>query len=193
MIASLTGTITRKRDERVVIEVSGVGYVVNVSTSTFMKLPKVNKAITLLTELHFSDRDGLTLYGFLDAREERLFSHLIDVPGVGPKGALTILSAASVNELEDAIAKGDAELLTRVSGIGRKKAQKILLELQERFEGIAPLTEGAAGDTVDLLDALTGMGYREQDARKVVYGLPKDLTSTEVRLREALKQLGKHT
>jgi Holliday junction DNA helicase RuvA len=190
MIASLTGTVVNKDERGVLLDVHGVGFRVEASSATIAGLPAAGKETVLLTVLHFSDREGFVLFGFGQERERVLFLHLIDVPGVGPRAATTILSAASVDELEGAIAAGDEALLTRVSGIGRKKAQKILVELKERYEDVAAHRTGAAGETADLLDALRSMGYEETQARTVVRGLPKELVTLEERLREAIKQLG---
>lgn len=188
MIASLTGTIVRKDDRGLIVDVAGVGYKVDVSFASLAALGKPGEKITVLTSMHFSDRDGFVLYGFSEERERTLFLFLIEVPGVGPKGALTILSAASAAELEEAIAAGDEQLLTRVSGIGKKKAQKILIELKDRYEGLA--IAGAGSDTVDVLDALVALGISEGEARRVVRELPKELKSPEEKIRAALKQLG---
>src|SRR3989344_909858 len=179
MISSLTGTITHKDERGVLLDVSGVGFRVEASAATIAGLPALGKTATVLTSLHFSDREGFVLFGFVHERERVLFLHLIDVPGVGPRAALTILSAASTDELEEAIAAGDEALLTRVSGIGRKKAQKILIELKERYQDVAARGTGAAGETADLLDALRGMGYDEAEARTAVRALPKEFTALE--------------
>lgn len=189
MISSLIGTITQKDSGSVTIRIGGLGLRVDVSSATLAALPKVGQEVELLTSLHLSDRDGFTLYGFGEVRERTLFLFLIEVPGVGPRGALTILSAASVDELEGAIAAGDEKLLTRVSGIGKKKAQKILIELKERYEGIG--VQAGATDTVDVLDALRSMGYAEKEAREAVRALSSDAKTTEEKLREALRRLGK--
>lgn len=187
MIASLTGTIVAKDDRAMIVDVGGVGYKVEASSASLADFPKSGKIVTVLTSMQFSDREGFVLYGFSSERERTLFRFLLDVPGVGPRGALAILSAASVGELEEAIASGEEQLLTRVSGIGKKKAQKILIELKERYEGTA--TDSSSG-TVDVLDALVSLGISEQEARGVVRELPRDLNTTEERVREALRRLG---
>lgn len=187
MIAQLTGTIVAKDDRALILDVAGVGYKVEASSASLADFQQKGSKITVLTRLHFSDREGFVLYGFSSERERTLFTFLLDVPGVGPRGALAILSAASVAELEEAIAAGEERLLTRVSGIGKKKAQKILIELKERYEG---MDRTGATDTVDVLDALVSLGISEQEARGVVRELPKTLKTTEEKVREALKRLG---
>ena len=191
MISSLKGKLIAAKDGALMVEVGGIGFKVFVSSSTFAQAPKIGEPMSLLTELRFKDREGFELYGFIEARERRMFMCLIEVPGVGPRGALGILSAANIDELEQAIAAGDDKLLTRVSGIGRKKAQKILIELKEKYADIELALGGAAGETTDLLDALVSMGYPEAEARTAVRDVPNDISGMENRLREALRILGR--
>ena len=193
MIASLTGVLKAKDDRSCIVEVGGVGFKLVVSATTAASLPDVGEKAVFFTAMHFRDREGFELFGFIEERERRLFDLLIEVQGVGPRGALTILSAATVDEIEQAIATDDEQLLMRVSGIGRKKAQKILLELKERYEGLALIVGGETQDTVELLDALKDLGYSEREVREVVRKLPRELSTTEERMREALKRLGRHT
>lgn len=191
MIASLKGILVAKDDRSCIVEVGGVGFKALLSSMTAAELPEIGKPIALWTALQIREREGaVELYGFSGAEERSLFELLLDVPGVGPKGALNILSQATVDELERAIASGDERLLMRVSGIGRKKAQKILLELKERYEGLALVSGGEAGDTADLLDALRSLGYGEREVREAVRKLPRDLTTAEDRIREAIRILG---
>lgn len=192
MIASVSGVLKQKSDRSCIVEVGGIGFKVFVSATSLVALPEIGGEVDLLTSLHIREREGtLELYGFLDEGERRLFELLLDVQGVGPRGALAILSAATVDELERAIASGDERLLTRVSGIGRKKAQKVLLELRERYEGLALVSGESAEETLDLLDALRGMGYSEREVRDALRKIPKEATTAEDRMREALKFLGR--
>lgn len=192
MIASLFGILKTKGERFCIVEVGGVGYKVAVSSMTASVLPAPGELVSLMTSLYIREREGtIELYGFLEEKERRLFDLLLDVQGVGPKGALAVLSAATVDEIERAIASGDERLLMRVSGIGRKKAQKILLELKERYEGLALVVGESAAEAVELLDALRELGYSEREVREAVRQLPKDITTTEERLRAALRLLGR--
>src|SRR3989344_3803805 len=131
MIASLSGILRVKASSSCIVEVGGIGFKLAVSSATASALPEIGEQVSLKTALFFREREGtMELYGFAEEGELALFSMLLDVSGVGPKGALAVLAAATVDEIERAIASGDERLLMRVSGIGRKKAQKILLELR---------------------------------------------------------------
>ena len=192
MIASLSGILKQKDERSCIVEVGGVGFKVLVSSTTLARLPELGAPVTLLTQLAIREREGtIELYGFLTPHDRKLFELLLLVQGVGPKGALAILSQATAEELERAIASGDERLLMRVSGIGRKKAQKILLELKERYEGLALVEGSSAQDTVDVLDALRSLGYGEREAREALRKLPRDIRTAEERIRETIKLLGK--
>ncbi|MBI4134281.1 MAG: Holliday junction branch migration protein RuvA [Candidatus Terrybacteria bacterium] len=191
MIATLSGILKAKDGRSCIVEVHGVGFKAFVSSATAGDLPELEKSVTLATALRVNEREGtIDLYGFTSERELALFHLLLEVQGVGPRGALNILSAATVDELERAIAAGDEKLLVRVSGIGRKKAQKILIELKERYEGLA-LAEGESmKDIADVLDALKSLGYSEREAREAVRNLPKGLATMEEKIRASLRNLG---
>lgn len=192
MIASLSGVLKQKTDRSCIVDVGGVGFKVFVSSATVAQLPAAGERVSLATSLHVRERESaIELYGFAQPSERALFDLLLEVQGVGPKGALAILSQASVDELERAIAAGDERLLMRVSGIGRKKAQKILLELKERYEGLALVSGSEAHDTVEVLDALRGFGYGEREIREALRQLPQGLTTTEEKIRATLRLLGK--
>jgi Holliday junction DNA helicase RuvA len=194
MIASLSGVLKEKDERSCIVEVGGIGFKLFVSATTLAALPSVGERVSLLTVLQVREREGtMELYGFAEERERTLFSLLLGVEGVGPKGALAILSAATVDEIERAIASGDERLLMRVSGIGRKKAQKVLLELQERYEGLAIASGGEMEGALDLIDALKGLGYSEREAREAIRKLPREAKGIEERLKEALRLLGRRT
>lgn len=193
MIASLSGILKQKDERSCIVEVGGVGFKVLVPSTTLGRLPELGAPVTLLTQLAIREREGtVELYGFLTAHDRKLFELLLLVQGVGPKGALAILSQATAEELERAIASGDERLLMRVSGIGRKKAQKILLELKERYEGLALVEGSGAQDMLDVLDALRALGYGEREAREALRKLPRDTRTAEERIKEAIKLLGRH-
>lgn len=192
MIASLSGILRAKDERSCIVEVGGVGFKVAISTMTAAALPHLGEAISLATALYLRERDGsIELFGFLRRNEQAMFELLLQVPGVGPKGALAILSGATVDELERAIASGEEKLLMRVSGIGRKKAQKILIELKERYESLSFAEGENAEDTIAVLDALRGFGYSEREAREALRQIPKEVTTAEERMRAALRILGK--
>ena len=135
--------------------------------------------------------DSQELYGFLHYPELELFELLIGISGIGPKGALGVMAIAPVDTLKKAIASGDTSYLTRVSGIGRKTAEKVVLELKEKLAGRGvSVSAPELKDEADALDALVALGYSQREARDALAAVPQDITSIEKRVREALKRLG---
>ncbi len=192
MIAHLSGNILFAGDKYVVIETAGVGYKVRVSMDTLQSLKKdTNKKASLW--IHTAVReDALDLYGFNDQVALEFFEMLISVSGIGPKGALGILNVAPVDHLKEAIAMGDTGALTKVSGIGSKSAQKIILELRDKLGGHESLTRGTMlGDERDAIEGLVALGYAERAAREALKKISPDTKGTGARIKEALKQLGK--
>ncbi len=188
MIRMLRGTVATRDEKSVVIDVSGVGYAVACGTPTLSML-KEGEEMTLFTYLAVRD-DALDLFGFLRRDELAFFELLLTVPGIGPKGALGITGLAPLATLTRAIASEDIGYLTKVSGIGKKTAEKIVLELKGKLsllphEAAAP----SSGVDVDVLSALLSLGYNERDAREAVQGLPKELTGVEEKIKFALKQI----
>lgn len=189
MIAQLSGDIVFRSTGVVVIRSGGVGYKVHVSSDTFSEL-KSKKEVTLWTYLAVRE-NALDLYGFPTEEELSFFEMLVSIPGIGPKSGLAILSLADVPTLTSAVMHGDSSYLTRVSGIGKKNAEKIVLELKDKL-GAAPYTgedenlKGAA----DALEALAALGYSTKEAREALRKVPDKITSTGARLKEALKILG---
>jgi holliday junction DNA helicase RuvA len=192
MISRLSGTLAAKSPPQVLVDVHGVGYEVDVPMSSFYNLPAVGEAVVLLT--HFVVReDAQLLYGFLTAAERSTFRELTKISGVGPRTALGILSGLSVAELAQAIARQDSARLVKVPGIGKKTAERLLLELKGK---LAPdLAPGGAqapmSDTQsDIAQALQALGYNEREAQAALKALPADVGVSEG-IKLALKALNK--
>jgi len=169
MIARLSGTLLEKLPDRVVLDVSGVGYAVAISFQTYQELPDAGATAILLVHTHVRE-DALALFGFATEREKKLFEMLIGVSGVGPKLALTLLSGIPSGDLVAALAKGDARRLVSIPGIGKKTADRLTLELKEKAEKLfVPSPDaGGAADTQDVVSALVNFGYKKSDADRVV-------------------------
>lgn len=188
MISLLQGTIESETEKYVIIDVSGVGYKVHISGNTFKNLPKKGEKIKLYTHLYVRE-NIMDLYGFLNPEELEIFELLISISGIGPKGALSVLTVASIETLKRAIANEESSILTKVSGIGKKMAEKIILELKNKI-GDEFAGKGVSVDS-ETIDALTSLGYRIQEAREVLKKVPEEVEGVENRVREALKLLGK--
>jgi holliday junction DNA helicase RuvA len=196
MIASLHGKLADKRPNQVVVDVAGVGYLVHVPLSTFYSLGDLRSEVSLIIHTQVRE-DAIALYGFLTAREKHLFELLISASGVGPVLALKILSGMSVDDLVPAVRAGDIARLTRIPGVGRKTAERMIVELrdklaametQERTPQPITTTKGAAADVIS---ALLNLGYDEHAARRAVEIAEKEGTdaSFEALLRATLQQL----
>ncbi len=191
MITLLEGTVELVGEKYAVVKTGGVGYRVYMTSSALEKLPERGYQVKVWTH-HYVREDTAALYGFLAHAELALFEMLLSVSGIGPKGALGILAMGSVDTLKKAIAAGDASYLTRVSGIGRKIAEKIILELREKMAGRgvsvdAPELKGEA----DALDALLSLGYSQREAREALAKVSGRASGAEEKVREALKLLGR--
>lgn len=190
MISFLDGTIEFKGEKFAVVKVGGVGYKIFVGPETMRKLPERGNDTKLWTHQYVRE-DSIELYGFLEYAELDLFETLINVPGIGPKGGLGVLGIAPVDTLKKAIAAGDTSYLTRVSGIGRKTAEKIVLELKEKMAGRGVLVEAPElKEEADVLEALISLGYSQREAREALASVPQEIKSVEKRVVEALKKLG---
>jgi holliday junction DNA helicase RuvA len=168
MIGLLRGRLLDKRPNQVILDVGGVGYLVAVPLSTFAALGDLHAEVTLLIHTHVRE-DALALYGFLSAREKHLFELLLGASGVGPTLALKILSGMNVEELVPAIRSGDLGRLTKIPGVGRKTAERMVVELRDKLESIALATEklapsSPAGVEADVKSALLNLGYDERTA-----------------------------
>ncbi|HPS21455.1 MAG TPA: Holliday junction branch migration protein RuvA [Candidatus Paceibacterota bacterium] len=186
MIGSIKGKIILKKDKFILVDVAGVGYKAFVSPSdaTFMK--KMGDEVFLWTYLHVRE-DALDLFGFSEYAELEFFQMLLNVSGIGPKSALTILSIATVNTLKKAIGSGDISYLTKISGIGKKTAEKIVIELRDKLEDSG--TDSNLQGELDALEALKSLGYSQAEAREALKKAPTD-ADTNTKVREALKILG---
>lgn len=191
MIGRLHGKLIEKTPPQVLVDVGGVGYEVDVPMSTFCNLPAEGSEITLLT--HFIVReDAQLLYGFATAAERQTFRALIRISGVGPRIALAVLSGMSTQDLADAVEQGNATLLTCVPGIGKKTADRLVLELKGKLAGnaFAPAGGAASAAQADILSALMALGYSEREAQASVRALPAEVTVSEG-IRLALKALAR--
>ena len=195
MIGSLRGRLAAKQPPQLLLEVGGVGYELEAPMSTFYDLPAVGAEVSLLTHLVVRE-DAHVLYGFVREDERRLFRLLLKVSGVGPKIALAILSGSSADAFAVCIAAGDTASLTRIPGVGRKTADRLIVELRDRLAGgdatVATLTTAAgAGPRGEALAALVALGYRPVEATQMVDRAETDpagaSASTEDLIRRALQ------
>src|SRR3989344_3701099 len=185
MIGSIKGKIILKTDKFIIIETIGVGYKINISPDTLSKLKKTNEEVLLWIHTHVRE-DILDLYGFLDRQELEFFEMLINISGIGPKGALSILGIASIETLKKAVGTGDTAYLTKISGIGRKTAEKIVIELRDKLE-VSKSGTSLQGE-LDTLEALRSLGYSQSEAREALKKVLPN-TDTNTKIREALKIL----
>ena len=172
MIGLLRGRLLDKRPNQVILDVGGVGYLVAIPLSTFATLGELHAEVTLLVHTHVRE-DALALYGFLSAREKHLFELLLGASGVGPTLALKILSGMNVEELIPAIRTGDLARLTKIPGVGRKTAERMVVELKDKLEAVTveaekPPTASPAGAAADVKSALINLGYDERAADAAV-------------------------
>lgn len=188
MISHITGTLLAKPAGAAVVDVGGTGYTIHLSNDTYAALPKEGKTVSFWTHLAVRE-NAMDLYGFDSRAELTFFEMLIGVPGIGPKSGLAILSLATVDTLKQSISSGDTTYLTKVSGIGKKSAEKIVLELKDKLE-TSPEGPDLQEET-DAVEALRSLGYSLKESRDVLKEVPNDVTGTSERVREALKLLGK--
>ena len=190
MIGRIRGKLIEKNPPQILVDAGGVGYEIDVPMSTFYNLPEIGADVTLLT--HFVVReDAQLLYGFLTAAEHSVFRLLIKISGIGARTALSILSGMTVQMLAQAIAAQDSAMLTRIPGIGKKTAERLVLELKGKLgadlEGVS--LAGAQSETKsDIVSALIALGYSERDSIAAAKRLPEDISVSEG-IRQALKSL----
>lgn len=192
MIGRLNGVLLEKAPPLVLIDVNGVGYECEVPMSTFYNLPAVGDKVVLLTQFIVRE-DAQLLYGFGSDRERQTFRQLLKVNGVGAKSALSILSGLSVDDLVQAVTLQDTALLTRVPGVGKKTAERLLLELKDKFsmDGLPTAAGGQAKSaSSDVLNALLALGYNEREALAAVKQLPAEVSVADG-IKQALKALSK--
>ena len=190
MIGYINGNIIFSGDKYVILDVGGIGYKVYISPDTVSSISAQGNA-KLWTHLVVRE-DALDLYGFLDQKELDFFKLLIGISGIGPKGALGIMSVAPVETVLSAIGTGDTSYLTKVSGIGKKNAQKIILELKDKIGNLISTEQTNVGlhEDIDVIEALISLGYKEREAREAIQKLSPDIKGTSQKITETLKLLG---
>ena len=190
MIGKLTGTLSDKNPPQVLVDCNGVGYEVHVPMSTFYNLPELGSKLSLLT--HFVVReDAQILYGFASAQEREAFRQLIKISGVGPRTALSVLSGMSVAELSQAVTLQEAGRLVKVPGIGKKTAERLLLELKGKLgPDIGASASVGSASQVDILQALLALGYSDKEAAAALKALPREVGVSEG-IKLALRALSK--
>jgi holliday junction DNA helicase RuvA len=196
MIGQLRGRLAGKRPNQVLVDVGGVGYLVQVPLSTYATLGELHTEVTLLIHTHVRE-DALALYGFLSSREKHFFEMLLSASGVGPTLALKILSGMNVEELAPAIRTGDLARLTRIPGVGRKTAERIVVELKDKLDTVAveaaekPAPSSPAGVEADVVSALVNLGYDARSAESAVAEAKREagISNFEKLLRSGLQAL----
>ena len=192
MIGRIAGTLLEKSPPQILVDVNGVGYDVEVSMSTFYNLPATGERVTLFTHLQVRE-DAHLLYGFGTDAERRVFRQLLKISGVGARTALALLSGLSIGELIEAVSSQEAGRLVRVPGIGKKTAERLLLELKDKLG--AELAPGSGAHRArpassDILNALASLGYNDKEAQAAVEHLPDGLSVSDG-IRQALKLFAK--
>ena len=192
MIARLSGRIVEKREGAVVLDISGVGFLVHV-TSGFLSQPfGPNDTVTLHTYTCVREND-ISLYGFTNPKEVDLFRTLLGVSGIGPRTALACLSSLSPETLQSAVSAGDARVFTRIPGVGNKTAQRMLLDLQGKIGtlGISSASMTLQGEDQEVVEALMALGYSSTEASSALRAIPKEAETIDQRILAALQSLGR--
>ena len=196
MIGSLNGLIISKKPSEVLLEVNGIGYEIHVPLSTSFKLPSVDQTVQLLTHLIVRE-DQHTLYGFITEDERKLFRALIKISGVGAKLALTILSGINVEGFIRSVQMQDVDTLVHLPGIGKKTAERLLVEMKDKVGQMGDIALNDAIESKDLRiiqeahNALTSLGYKSVEARKILDGIDSNGLTVEALLKQALQSLNK--
>jgi holliday junction DNA helicase RuvA len=189
MIGSLTGNAVHRTEKYVIIDVSGVGYKVYATQDT-MEYASSTPEVFLFVHTVVRE-DVFELYGFRDENSLTLFERLISISGIGPRSALGVLAVASVETLRSAIIAGDISYLTKVSGIGKKIAEKIILELRDSIGKNIQIENSIAKDDADVVEALESLGFSNAQARAALQNTSKETVGTDNKIKEALRQLAK--
>ena len=191
MLSTITGTVREKGDAFAVLEAAGLGFKLFTNHRTLAALPPMGETATLFVHLHVKE-EGIELYGFTEEAERRFFELLLSVSGVGPRSALAVLRVADLTKLAAAIQEGRPDLLTQAAGIGRKTAERIILDLRGK---VAADRSGAVVKNMesdaDIMEALVGLGYRRGEAQAALNNVPAAVVGMEKRLKAALALLGK--
>lgn len=188
MISQITGKIILKTDKFVIVETNNIGFKVFTTTELISKI-KEGETARIWTYLAVRE-NALDLYGFVDKKGLDFFELLITISGVGPKTALNILNVATVDSLRKAISSGETAHLTKVSGLGKKMADKIVLELKGKLGSYEEINLGLK-EEIDALEALKSLGYSHKESREALQEIDKNITTTSDRVKAALKHLGK--
>jgi len=191
MIGRISGKLLEKHPPQIVVDVQGVGYELDVPMSTFYQLPATGAEVTLYTHLAVRE-DAHQLYGFGTEHERRAFRQLLKISGIGARTALSVLSGLSVADLRDAVSAQDAGRLVKIPGIGRKTAERLLLELRDKLDAVAGTPAAAKGDgqAGDVTNALLALGYNDREAGWALKQLPAGLNVADG-IRQALRLLSK--
>jgi Holliday junction DNA helicase RuvA len=191
MIGRLTGLLLEKNPPQILLDVQGVGYEVDVPMSTFYNLPALNERVVLHTVMVVRE-DAQLLYGFATHDERAAFRQLLKISGVGPKMALSVLSGLSLTDLASAVMNKDVGRLTKIPGVGKKTAERLLLELQGKFTAMPAGTSRTevSSHNADIVNALLALGYNEKEAEWAAKQLPADAGVSDG-IRQALKYLSK--
>ncbi len=188
MISYLKGKVIHKDIKYIVLNASGVGYKINLTIEDASKISSEGKEVELWTHLAIRE-NAHDLYGFTNKKTLDFFELLITISGIGPKSALAILNLADPSVIKKAVISGDSSYLTKVSGIGRKTAQKIIVDLKEKLGSGEEAY--AIQEDIDVVEALKSLGYSQLESREVLNKLPKNLSGTAEKVKSALKLLGK--
>jgi holliday junction DNA helicase RuvA len=194
MIGRIVGTLVEKQPPQILVDVGGVGYEIDVPMSTLYNLPAVGQKVTLLTQLIVRE-DAHLLYGFGSSSERDAFRQLLRISGVGARTALSVLSGLTVAELAEAVTLQETARLTRIPGVGKKTAERLLLELKGKLGADIPITNAAgvvrpAASGSDVLQALLSLGYSDREALSAIKLLPEGLSVTDA-IKQALKSLAR--
>lgn len=189
MIGKLTGKIDITRNNYVIVDVSGVGYKVFMTEVNLGKVARQEQATFYIHT--YVREDQLSLFGFLLLEELEMFELLISISGIGPKAALGILTIATPTMIKTAIINEDSSILTRVSGVGKKTAERVILELQNKIEDLPEAEKQEATVDQEVVEALVAMGYKIAEAREAVKHIPKDISNISEKIKQALKGMKK--
>ena len=195
MIGQISGTVVYKHPPQLLVDVCGVAYELEAPMTAFYELPETGEKVSLFTHVAIRD-DAHLLFGFSDLRQRDVFRVLLKISGVGPRVARALLSGLTTEELTACVAAGDIAQLTRVPGIGRKTAERLVIELRDRLDAVAGAGPDASGVSLtphqDAVSALMALGYRENEANRAVRAVEVDGTpAVETLIREALKALSR--
>ena len=189
MITYVSGVLAYKGSDTIIVEAGGIGYELGISAHSLAKLPEVGKPARVFTYMQVRD-DGVSLFGFATQEEKELFEQLIGVKSVGPKMALAALSTFAPGTLSSAIMASDVDAVSRIPGVGKKTASRIILELQGTLQAAAEASEQAGGSTLrGAIEALLSLGFASAEADLALKGVPEDATEAEA-IQYALKRLG---